>query len=312
MSKFYLGASKFPIFVCLGLAGIFTISLYFKWPWSYFTTQRKAIEPKKELVIQTTEKAKEEESSKKLPNQPEPKPAVNDASSDARNSGQPEQEQKPKEKLSSIASQDAPKAQIFYAIELGDEDERSFSDWELAKTELMKREVEGLTVSVEFSANIITKHHDEAYFKNWVIRLGEYIFAQRVVLIKKMGNVIRNADLVRGDPCDGQQRGCALFQTEDQKFKIIIRGLGKHPKEIVTIVEEIIHRAFENPKSIANCSPIKFKNMSAYFKALNKQITKNQTKLVDDYVTVCTLEKAMTSKGVTNNSGAFLPLVSFE
>ena len=216
----------------------------------------------------------------------------------------------------------------FFLVAVGNEQDGDFVSWEDAKTRLgllaethrapesQKYVGPPIRLKIAFSPDLIRKPNqeilEEAHFRGWLSRVGDYIFARRMLLIGDLKDVIRNPDLMRASASDVDKRGCALFlQTEDEKWQVVIRGLEQHPQELQVVGEEIFLRALTEPSLMAACEPLKVNHISDVLLDMKLSLTSDQESLVDGYLDACTCSTAMKNLEITENLGAFLPLVAF-
>lgn len=214
--------------------------------------------------------------------------------------------------MSSIMEQALPEG-IVIIIALQNGAEYSFTDWSQASTKLDElASAYDVRLRIEFPSEIILRHHDEESFRAWLARVGDYIFAQRILLIKDVAEVVYDVDLMRVKSHDVHVRGCALFLPGLDRWGVQIRGFETHPTELKMVVEQILFRALRQPERIAPCQAIRGQKMSALLKSYGKKIDQTQSELLDGLMKYSTLNDLMISKKIEMNLGAYLPLVAFE
>jgi hypothetical protein len=213
----------------------------------------------------------------------------------------------------------APKSKAAYsdlsfAIDINGQ-KNYFKDWDELKLAIdiySKDPANNLVVILGFAADRITQHQTEDEFRAWISRVGDYIFARRLALIGDLKEVIRNSDLMRTSACDVHKRGCALFVSKSARWEVEIRGFEKHPAELKILVEKILQPALNNPETMSKCKSLQVTKIATCLKDIKKELTDNQNKLVNAFLKLCTWDDDMNSRGIADNLGAFLPLVSFE
>ena len=72
------------------------------------------------------------------------------------------------ESIPPVVVVEQPKARdVLFLVAVGGEEEEAFDTWEAAKHKLSNAS-QPLSLSLEFSPELITDHHDEAYFRAWL------------------------------------------------------------------------------------------------------------------------------------------------
>lgn len=150
---------------------------------------------------------------------------------------------------------------------------------------------------------------DEKKFRQWLARVGDYIFARRLVLIKNTGEVIRNAIFARAKAAEIEQRGNILLSGDGEKWEITIRGLGNYIDEIRVVAQDIILKALSSPQSIKRPPPFEGTTIS---KRLNDYtLTEDQGKMADALIRKITWDASFQQFAIKSNLLAFLPLYDF-
>ncbi len=215
------------------------------------------------------------------------------------------------ESIPPVVVVEQPKARdVLFLVAVGGEEEEAFDTWEAAKHKLSNAS-QPLSLSLEFSPELITDHHDEAYFRAWLARVGDYIYARRMIWLgDNVRQVLQYRELGRVLAHEVEERGCVLLE-KGEKWRVSIRGLEQHPEELIKVGEEIFARAFNAPDTLALCETLKEKKISEILSEMGYSLNKAEVALSDLFLQACTHNTAMRQNSI-NNLGAFLPLVPFE
>ncbi|OPZ24209.1 MAG: hypothetical protein BWZ03_00270 [bacterium ADurb.BinA186] len=191
---------------------------------------------------------------------------------------------------------------------------KDFTNWEAAKDEinLFVGDTTGaLGLSIKFPKDIILASLTEPQFRQWLSRVGDYIFAKRLLLNGDLGHVLRNTKgLMRTPASLVHERGCALFAANGDTWEVTIRGLEEHADELIAVLENIFERALNKPQSMTQCKPLKVGKMSDIL-VKRTDLSKNQKILTDALIKKCTLSTDMMKQNINSNLAAFLPLTAF-
>lgn len=179
--------------------------------------------------------------------------------------------------------------------------------WEEAKNELESASKDLSHVSVAFDSQVILQHRKLSEFEQWVSRLNDYVFLQRMLLIRDMSKVIRNAELTRGSMANCKTTGCVLLDAESETWTLTIKGLGEYPDILSNVFEQVINPALAEPSIIATCDEVACIKMSVL---LGDKITKNQAITIDKMLTSFTSDQDMV-KARKDNLVAFIPCASW-
>jgi hypothetical protein len=209
--------------------------------------------------------------------------------------------------------------QISWTIRV-DEENFVFDDWNSVQTELAKSDDKNVELWAEFDKDILS-NVPEIKFRDWLARVGDYIYARRVLLSQDQPknmpggliSVVRDEPLMRTRGPHVHKRGCALLVDQGQRWQVKIRGLEYQPDELAIVGEEILLKAITEPSSMAECTSINLQKIGKCFGA--KELTVNQTKLMNWFVKYFTRSTAMKNAladepETLTDLGNFLPLLA--